>query len=43
MDRGGGREMCNDIKNITCQNNCIERRNVCRILKKEFKKLLVWD
>jgi hypothetical protein len=33
--------MYNDIKNITCQNNGIERRIACRIFKKEFKKLLV--
>jgi hypothetical protein len=43
MDIGEKREMYNDIKNITCQNNGIEQRNVCRILKKEFKKLLVLD
>jgi hypothetical protein len=35
--------MYTDIKNITYENNGIERRNVCRILIKEFKKLLVWD
>jgi len=35
--------MYDDNKNIKCQNMGIERRNVCRILKKEFKKLLVSD
>jgi hypothetical protein len=40
---GERREMYNDIKNITCQNNGIERRNVCRIFQKYFKKLFVWE
>jgi hypothetical protein len=39
MYRGERREKY-DIKNITCQNNGIERR-VYRILKKEFKTYFV--